>query len=227
MEGDINIIQILWQSGVVVKAVLLILILSSILSWAIIFQKRRALAKVEYDNNEFIEFFSNNDDLDDINSRAESLQDSNISLMFKKGYGELNKIKEKINDTNELKTYVRGQGIAAMERSLKLGVNQSNEYLDKQLSTLATIGSVSPFIGLFGTVWGIINSFTGMSSGGGSIETIAPGIAEALVATAVGLFAAIPAVWFFNIFNNKISQMNLRMESFGQDFLNLIERNHI
>jgi len=89
---------------------------------------------------------------------------------------------------------------------------------------LATIGSISPFIGLFGTVWGIIDSFAGLASGGGSIEAVAPGIAEALVATAVGLAAAIPAVWAYNIFTSRISKLNSQMENFGQEFLNLIER---
>ena len=96
--------------------------------------------------------------------------------------------------------------------------------MDIRVSTLASIGSISPFIGLFGTVWGIIDAFSGLSMGGGSIEAVAPGIAEALVATAVGLAAAIPAVWFFNIFNNRIARINSQMESFSQDFLNLIER---
>jgi biopolymer transport protein TolQ len=111
-----------------------------------------------------------------------------------------------------------------LERALKKGVVQSNEKLNKLLVILASIGSISPFVGLFGTVWGIINSFTGLSSGGGTIEAVAPGIAEALVATAVGLAAAIPAVWFYNIFNNRIQSLNNKMEAFGEDYINMISR---
>ncbi|OFZ74011.1 MAG: hypothetical protein A2451_09020 [Bdellovibrionales bacterium RIFOXYC2_FULL_39_8] len=95
------------------------------------------------------------------------------------------------------------------------------------LSTLASVGSVSPFIGLFGTVWGIINSFTGLAGGGATLDVVAPGIAEALVATAAGLAAAIPAVWFYNYFLNQNAKANVQMESFGQDFLNVIERSLI
>ena len=103
-------------------------------------------------------------------------------------------------------------------------INRSNLKLERSLSTLASIGSITPFIGLFGTVWGIIDSFQGLSKGGGAIESVAPGIAEALVATAVGLGAAIPAVWFFNHFSSRVTEFNSEMESFGQELLNLTER---
>ena len=114
--------------------------------------------------------------------------------------------------------------MGVLERGLKKGANETNEELGKLLSTLASIGSVSPFIGLFGTVWGIINAFAGLATGGGSIDAVAPGIAEALVTTAVGLAAAIPAVWFFNHFNSMNEKVNSEMESFGQDFINVVER---
>ena len=96
--------------------------------------------------------------------------------------------------------------------------------MQSYLSLLASIGSISPFIGLFGTVWGIIDSFSGLASGSATLDVVAPGIAEALVATAVGLGAAIPAVWFFNYFNNRVDKINSEIKKFEQDFLNLIER---
>src|SRR5690606_35204547 len=120
--------------------------------------------------------------------------------------------------------YFTDHGFQSLERALKTGYNQANEKMDQRVSTLASIGSITPFVGLFGTVWGIIDAFAGLSQGGGSIEAVAPGIAEALVATAAGLAAAIPAVWFYNYFNNQISRINSQMESFAQDFLNLMER---
>lgn len=227
MQGDMNILLILWNSGIVVKLVLLLLIMASVLSWAIIIQKKKVYIKVEQSNNEFNDFFKNANSLSEIFEKSSEFRDSTTSLMFQKGYLELMKIREKLKATNNetsLKDYFKETGIVAMERSLKQGANISNDKLESRLSTLASIGSVSPFIGLFGTVWGIIDSFSGLASGGGSIEAVAPGIAEALVATAVGLAAAIPAVWAYNIFSNKIGKLNVQMESFGQDFLNLIER---
>ena len=228
MHGDMNILVILLNSGIVVKVVLLLLILASILSWAIIFQKKKIFKKVEAENNKFSDFFESSNSLEDIFENSKNHASSSLGLMFQKGYIELTKIKEKLkNSGQEDKTYsyIREHGISAVERSLSQGANISNQVLDKRLDTLASISSVAPFIGLFGTVWGIIDSFTGLAGGGGSIEAVAPGIAEALVATAVGLAAAIPANWFFNIFTNRILKHNSEMESFGQDFLNMIERN--
>jgi biopolymer transport protein TolQ len=227
MHGDMNILLILWNSGLVVKIVLGLLILASVLSWAIIIQKNKILKNVEASNEKFSQYFKNSHNLGEIFEQAGEYDDSTLSLMFQKGYLELSKIREKLKVSgkeNLLKEYFRDSGVEAMERSLKQGVNLSNEKLENRLSTLASIGSVSPFVGLFGTVWGIIDSFSGLASGGGSIEAVAPGIAEALVATAVGLAAAIPAVWSYNIFTNKIARLNIQMETFGQDFLNLIER---
>jgi biopolymer transport protein TolQ len=228
MHGDMNILLILLNSGVVVKVVLLLLILASILSWAIIFQKRKIFKKVESENDKFNEFFESSSSLEDIFEKSKDHESSSQGLMFQKGYIELKKIKEKLKTNGQedkTQSYIREHGITAIERSLSQGANISNQLLDKRLDTLASISSVAPFVGLFGTVWGIINSFTGLASGGGSIEAVAPGIAEALVATAVGLAAAIPANWFFNIFTNRILKQNSEMETFGQDFLNMIERN--
>jgi biopolymer transport protein TolQ len=216
-NAGLDIFQILLESGVVVKSVLVILVACSVLSWAIIIQKKK----------EFHNFFVHSTNLVDIYEQSKVLNDSTLSVMFTHGYEELTKIREKLKTVGkegELKLYFNQAGIQALERSLKQGANNSSEFLDSRLTTLASIGSISPFIGLFGTVWGIINSFAGLASGGGSIEAVAPGIAEALVATAIGLAAAIPAVWAYNLFNAKISSFNTGMENFGQEFLNLIER---
>jgi biopolymer transport protein TolQ len=227
MHGDMNILVILMNSGIVVKAVLILLILASVLSWAIIFQKRKVFKRIESENEKFKEFFESSSRLEDIFEKSKSHGSSSSGLMFQKGYLELIKIKEKLKSSGQeekTQTYIREHGVSAIERSLSQGANIANQILDKRLDTLASISSVAPFVGLFGTVWGIINSFTGLASGGGSIEAVAPGIAEALVATAVGLAAAIPANWFFNIFTNRIMNHNSEMETFGQDFLNMIER---
>lgn len=227
MPAKMDIFQILLESGPVVQLVLLILILASVLSWAIILQKRKTFTRAEAANREFEQFFRNNNSLADIFARASESPDSTTGLMFKSGYMELTKIKEKLKSAGMeagYADYIRNTGIHALERSLKQGVNDSNGRIESKLPILASIGSVTPFVGLFGTVWGIIDSFTGLATGGGSIEAVAPGIAEALVATAVGLAAAIPAVWSYNYFNSKLGQINLEMENFGQEFINLIER---
>lgn len=225
MHG-MNIWQILLDSGLVVKFVLLLLVLASVLSWTIIWQKYKELKAVTDANDKFNEFFRKSNSITDIHREASENNDSTMSLMFRRGFDELNKTSEKLNHTGKgnLAAHFSTHGFQSLERALKAGYNTANERMELRVSLLATIGSITPFIGLFGTVWGIINAFSGLSQGGGSIEAVAPGIAEALVATAVGLAAAIPAVVFFNLFNNQITRINSQMESFSQDFLNLIER---
>jgi biopolymer transport protein TolQ len=223
-DTQLNIWQILWDSGFVVKFVLISLLACSAVSWMVIFQKFKELKDADKANKEFLTIFQTHSSLSELFLVSQNFKHSNLGLIFRKGYDELNKLNEKLGDKKLLADYLREQKFVPLERSLKQGIAQSQEKFDYRLSTLATIGSVSPFVGLFGTVWGIIDAFAGLSRGGGSIEAVAPGIAEALVATAVGLAAAIPAVWFFNRFNNQLNRMNVQMESFGQDFLNVIER---
>lgn len=222
-----NIWEILLESGFVVKAVLFLLILASVMSWTIILQKHRELQNIMTANEKFAQFFKGNTSITEINREATENHDATLSLMFRRGFEELNRISEKLSTSGKgnLANYFSQSGFQSLERALKTGFNSANEKMDMRVATLATIGSISPFIGLFGTVWGIIDAFSGMAQGGGSIEAVAPGIAEALVATAVGLAAAIPAYWFFNIFNSRIVRINAQMDSFSQDFLNLIERN--
>jgi biopolymer transport protein TolQ len=226
MHG-LNIWQILWESGAVVKIVLLLLVLASVLSWTIIFQKFKELKIISEANEKFHTFFKTSNSISEIHREATEHHLSTMSLMFRKGYDELNKVSEKLSTTSgkgKIAEHFAAHGFQPLERALKTGYNAANEKMDLRVSTLASIGAITPFIGLFGTVWGIIDAFSGLSQGGGSIEAVAPGIAEALVATAVGLAAAIPAVWFYNIFNNNITRINSQMESFSQEFLNLVER---
>lgn len=226
MHGSLNIWQILWESGIVVKVVLIILVLASVLSWTIILQKYKELKLITEANEKFYSFFKASNSLSEINREATENHESTMSLMFRRGYEELNKVGEKLSSGKKgtIAEHFTQHGFQSLERALRTGFNAANEKMDLRVSTLASIGSITPFIGLFGTVWGIIDAFSGLAMGGGSIEAVAPGIAEALVATAVGLASAIPAVWFFNVFNNSISRTNSQMESFSQDFLNLIER---
>ncbi|MBL7665048.1 MAG: MotA/TolQ/ExbB proton channel family protein [Bacteriovoracaceae bacterium] len=228
MSGtEMNLLVIIWESGFVVKMVLLLLVAMSVFSWTIIIQKNKVLKAVEADDLKFAEKFSSNLGLVEIYHVTKDYPESTMSQMYQTGFEELQKITKKIGTSKSgitLADYFSKYGLEPLERALKKGAVLSNQKLNKLITMLATIGTLAPFVGLFGTVWGIINSFTGLASGGGSIESVAPGIAEALVATAIGLAAAIPAVWFFNIFNNRIGKINSQMEAFAEDYLNLIAR---
>lgn len=217
-----NYFQIILDSGLVVKGVLLSLVVFSVVSWAIILKKRSSYKGIKRNDRKFLDIYSDSETLRDVMIRSESLPFSPCKVMFEEGFGELEKLKKAKND--KLSDHFEKFGFNGIERALHKGANDSNIKMGSFLTMLASIGSVSPFIGLFGTVWGIINSFTGLAGGGGTIEAVAPGIAEALIATAVGLAAAIPAVWFYNYFTSENSKINVNMESFGQSFLNKVER---
>ncbi|MEC7275440.1 MAG: MotA/TolQ/ExbB proton channel family protein [Bdellovibrionota bacterium] len=223
MSGEMDIVKIMLDSGWVVKGVLLLLVLSSVMSWAIVLMKKKVLDQTETLNEQFLQMFRSASNLKEAAEQARHLPFSPYKAVFEEGYNEFTRY---IGEAGEekLKSHYENFGLDSIERAMKKGVNQANLKLEEKLSTLASIGSVSPFIGLFGTVWGIIDSFTGLASGGATLDAVAPGIAEALVATAVGLAAAIPAVWFFNVFNNRVGAVNTQVESFENEFLNSVER---
>lgn len=225
-SANLDIFKIILESGIVVKIVLALLVACSVFSWAIIFKKRKLFKEVEENNERFYEIYRSSENLKDVLLKSELLPFSPYKALFTNGYSELIKIREAYTGQHKsgLSFHFQNFGMGILERGLKKGVNETNAELGGMLSTLASIGSVAPFIGLFGTVWGIIDAFTGLATGGGSIDAVAPGIAEALVATAIGLAAAIPAVWFYNHFNNQNDKVNTEMETFGQDFLNVVER---
>lgn len=227
--SHLDIFQIMLQAGIVVKLVLLALILCSVISWGIILKKRKMFKELKDNNDKFLEVYNSSEHLKDVMLKAEMLPFSPFKMLFINGYEELVKMKEVYSAGHKsgLSFHFQNFGLGVLERGLKKGENITNEELNRLLSTLASIGSVAPFIGLFGTVWGIIDAFSGLAGGGGSIDAVAPGIAEALVTTAVGLLAAIPAVWFYNHFNNLTESVNSEMESFEQDFLNVVERSVI
>jgi biopolymer transport protein TolQ len=223
VEGQLDIVQILLESGLVVKSVLIALIFASIMSWGIIFKKKTLLSVTKKNNEEFLRAYKQGKTLRDIFNITENINFSPFKNIFDHAYKEFFKISDKA-EGSDIKNHFSSFGLTSIERSIRQGANDSNIKLEESLSTLASVSSASPFIGLFGTVWGIINSFTGIAGGGATLDAVAPGIAEALVATAVGLLAAIPAMWFYNKFNNEISVINTEMESLEQDILNLVER---
>jgi biopolymer transport protein TolQ len=220
-----DIWQIILQSGFVVKTVLVLLILASVLSWTIIFSKFKLFNSIKTLNKAFYKYFKQHSSLNEIGQHAREYTVSPLAIMFVRGQEELSQLSGKFqNRKEEFRQYYSDHGSTALQRAISKGMLESNALMETRLATLASISSVAPFIGLFGTVWGIIDSFRGLSTGGGSIESVAPGIAEALVATAIGLAAAIPANWFYNIFSSKMTEINSEMESFSQEFLNLADR---
>jgi biopolymer transport protein TolQ len=227
---QLDILAIIMSSGIVVQAVLGLLLLASIISWGIIFFKWRQFKQIESENILFWQKYNETTNLKEIATYAKDESQSPFSNLYLGGYNAIAKLKTKFSGdegAHQLSEYFQDQGLISVERGIKQGVAEVSLYFESNLSFLASIGSVTPFIGLFGTVWGIIHSFTGLASGSATLAAVAPGIAEALVATAVGLFAAIPAVWFYNMFSNKITAVNTELERFSNDFLNLIERSLI
>lgn len=211
-----------------VQLILLILAGMSVFSWAIIFTKKKAIDKVHAANVPFIDTFWKATSLDDIFSKSDKFPESNIARVFRAGYLEL----RKIADSN-LATSSSGKdsapllsGIDNLERALRKSINVELTRLETRLNFLATTGSTGPFIGLFGTVWGIMGAFHKIGATGmASLAVVAPGISEALITTAVGLVAAIPATVAYNHFTTLIQRESLELESFAADFLNIVKRN--
>lgn len=219
-----NVVQMIIHAGPVVKVVLLILFLFSIISWGIIFTKWRYLRKAGQDTAYFLDLFWESTALNQIYQESEDLTWSPVAQLFRSGYAELRR-SMKLQNPSDSWDSARQPTMDNVERSLKkAAIGQSNK-MEKALSFLATTGNTAPFIGLFGTVWGIMEAFRGIGmKGSASLAVVAPGISEALIATAVGLGAAIPAVIAFNTFSNKIMVLKSEMETFSSDFLSLVER---
>ena len=223
-----GILQLIFQAGPVVKLVLLILLFFSIFSWAIIFLKYRILKKVEAENNEFLKVFWSKKDLSAIYMESRSFRYCPIFELFRAGYLELKQVRTNLNlsiEDNELKDLLTTGKLKKIERILRQLISSQIVQLERKLSFLATTGNSAPFIGLFGTVWGIMEAFHNIGlKGTTSLAVVAPGISEALIATAVGLFAAIPSVIAYNYFLSRIRRISTEMDNFGAEFISLFER---
>jgi len=209
-----------------VQLILLLLIGMSVFSWAIIFTKKRAIDKVNAANVPFIDTFWKATSLDDIFSKSDKFPESNIARVFRAGYLELRKLADSNLATTSKDQAPLLSGIDNLERALKKSIAVELTRLETRLNFLATTGSTGPFIGLFGTVWGIMGAFHKIGATGmASLAVVAPGISEALITTAVGLVAAIPATVAYNHFTTLLQRENLELESFSADFLNIVKRN--
>lgn len=214
-------------TGLVVKLVLLVLIYFSVVSWAIIFYKLLQVHRANNESERFLEFFWKAKRFDAISSQLDRFANSPLTVLFNEGYGELKKLLEKGEEKQEPNSMSTDLGgIDNIARALRRATTSEITRLEKYLTFLATTGATAPFIGLFGTVWGIMTAFQGIGkTGSASLAVVAPGIAEALIATAIGLVAAIPAVMGYNHFQHKIKVLIAEMDSFSTEFLNIVQRN--
>lgn len=220
---DLSIFGLIGQADIVVKLVMLFLLLASLWSWAIIFDKFTSFRKMYGRMNKFEGTFRNNKLLDGLYDRMNKKPNENpLSDMFVAAMSEIRYgvLKDIPSPNAELIDNCRGRIYQAVSR-IK---HKALEKMEKDLIFLATVGSAAPFIGLFGTVWGIVNSFQAIgASKNTSLAVVAPGIAEALIATAMGLFAAIPAVIFYNFFSNKIRLTSSKLEDFQGEILTILD----
>lgn len=219
---DISISKLIADASPVVKGVLAVLVLMSVISWYIIVYKWLYLRRAQGESTLFLETFWQSKRLDEIYQTSEHLRRSPVSQVFRAGYVELTKLKS--GNTGDT-MHGRMDDMSNIERSLRRAQTSESIHLEKLTGFLATTGSAAPFVGLFGTVWGIMVAFLNIArEGNASLLTVAPGIAEALVATALGLVAAIPAVVFYNYFLTRVRVLEADMDNFGHDFLNIVKR---
>ncbi len=217
--------DLILNAGPVVKLVLLVLVYFSVVSWAIIFYKFKVIHRATKDSERFLDFFWAKKRFDVIGQGLKDYGHTPLTVLFREGYQELIKGQRKREGDEEGQWTTELGGAGNVARALRRATTLETQRLEKFLTFLATTGSTAPFIGLFGTVWGIMDSFHGIGqTGSASLAVVAPGISEALVATAIGLVAAIPAVVGYNHFVNKVNVLTGEMDNFCQEFLNIVER---
>jgi biopolymer transport protein TolQ len=227
LSGNFNgsLLNMILDAGLMVKFVLLLLFIFSVVSWAIIFLKYRYYRKIKKDNELFNADYSRSTKLSDVLPAAKKYSFSTTAEVFRVGYAELTKINKPLNDSAQGSDEISLSSLDNLERSMNKACNTEMTKIESALGFLATTGSASPFIGLFGTVWGIMDTFKGIGArGSATLAIVAPGISEALIATAAGLAAAIPAVIFYNYFLTQSKNMVQEMDNFAAEFLNIVER---
>jgi biopolymer transport protein TolQ len=217
---DLSFIKVLLEASVVVQAVMLILAAASVTSWAIILKKRHALSTTRQAAHRFEGAFWSGGDLSSLYRRieAEKKQTTGIESIFEFGFREFTRLNKQAGIDG-------AQLMEGCRRAMKVAQLREIDRLEQHLEMLATIGSISPYVGLFGTVWGIMHAFHGLATvQQATLQMVAPGISEALIATAIGLFAAIPAVVAFNRFSDQVSRLELRFDTFMEEFSTILQR---
>jgi len=216
VPADLSLWDLFQNLRPVPLAIIVILVLFSLFSWTIVFSKGSVFSRARRDNRSFLRAFRKANSLQAVALASEQFANAPLVAVFDFGYEEVERqIKQRGGLVNK----------PAIERSLQLGISEEVTKLEMNMNWLATVATVSPFIGLFGTVWGIIDAFQGLgNAGSASLRAVAPGISEALITTAVGLAAAIPAAIFYNLYGTRIKEIGTRLEDFAIEFQNLAER---
>ncbi len=219
MSQDLSIITLVLHASLVVQLVMAGLMITSLISWTVIFSKLIGLRKVRSHNEDFERDFWSGRSLTELNHAVgQKTETSPMERIFASGMREFLKLREKRLDA--------GAQLDGARRAMRASLQREMDVIESNLSFLASVASVSPYVGLFGTVWGIMHAFVGLSNMQQvTLATVAPGIAEALVATAIGLFAAIPAVVAYNRFARDIDRISIQQETFIEEFSNILQRN--
>lgn len=220
MSNNINVLDLILHASLPVQLVMVLLVIASISSWVIILIKKRVLDRAYKGADDFEERFWSGTDMSAL-MRELGNQDeraTGLSAIFEAGFREFARLRQKKNMDN--RTQLEGA-----QRAMRTSLSREMDALEHNLEYLANVGSISPYVGLFGTVWGIMISFIGLADvKEATIATVAPGIAEALIATAMGLFAAIPAVWAYNRYATRVERIHTRYETFAEEFSTILQR---
>ncbi|WP_431052698.1 protein TolQ [Roseateles sp. L2-2] len=220
MNQDLSIVSLIAHASLTVQLVIAALLLVSLASWSVIFSKLISLGRIRSRNEGFEQEFWSGKNLNDLYNSVSNRQDgAPLERIFASGMREFLKLREK-------RVVDGGQLLDGARRAMRASFQRELDAMESHLSFLASVGSVSPYVGLFGTIWGIMHAFVGLSNlTQVTLATVAPGIAEALVATAIGLFAAIPAVLAYNRFARQIDRNAITLETFIEEFSNILQRN--
>lgn len=219
MSADLSFFDLILHASLTVKLVMILLVLASLISWTVIFHKFKLLKAAATAANAFEDKFWSGLDLSEFYSTISMrrVDRQGMERIFESGFAEYARLHKKSGSAEMV--------LSGVQRSMKVALSREEDRLDQHLSLLATIGSTSPYVGLFGTVWGIMSSFTALGAvKHATLAMVAPGIAEALIATAMGLFAAIPAVVAYNRFAEKVDRLCNRYENFQEEFASLLQR---
>ena len=219
-DGGLDYLQLVLHASLPVQAVLILLVLASLASWTIIFRKHRVLTAAMDGADDFEERFWSGGELATLfqDVSGGERRPNGLAAIFEAGFREFARLRQKRGVDS--RTQMEGA-----QRAMRASLAREVDALDRNLELLANVGSISPYVGLFGTVWGIMISFHGLATmKEATIASVAPGISEALIATAMGLFAAIPAVWAYNRFATKVDRINVRYEAFAEEFSSILQR---
>lgn len=219
-HDGIDMLALVLHASLPVQLVMLLLLFGSVASWVIIFRKKRVLDRAEREADRFEERFWSGAELSKLYAGAaeRNREVGGLEAIFEGGFREFNRVRQRRGVDSRIQ-------LEGAQRAMRASASRELDGLERNLEFLANVGSISPYVGLFGTVWGIMVSFQGLANvREATIATVAPGISEALIATAMGLFAAIPAVWAYNRFATRVERISVRYDTFSEEFSSILQR---